>query len=484
MKRLIQITILFFIWMPIESRPVFVLENLNSGRYPSIEIGLRENSSHPLTNSNLILAEEMDGIRSIPADLEIRREKGLEPIQLIFSVQPTDSRAINQWSTDLIISASTILKENDRLSVHIQEMRRFLYLSNQTTSTLESGLILPSVDVYSNTLETISTLLDKLSINGKKSPFLVLIIHSKSIPDKIKLVDLTKKSRQMGIPIHVLGFPSIENQKIAEYSDGKFYSLKEKDSTQKLFADIQQYRMPPYRIRYTSKNKVSILDEKKITVHLGILNLQNINSEYEVSIPSRMENAIRDPYVFLPVSIFILTICLSALYLLPKIRNPKFINSKPTPFEERSSSNDESRVYEHMYGRKEENESNESYRKIHSHQNEYDDLEVEEPISIPGEKYKKAVLIQKSGPNPGKQFTVFGEKTILGKRETCDFVIWDNTVDGEHAKILNIQDHFVIYDLLSDSGVFLNGKKLLRPKVLFDFDEIKLGKTVLIFRGK
>jgi hypothetical protein len=470
--------------MPIQSKPVFILENLNPGRYPSIEIGLRENFSHPLNTSNLILAEEMDGIRTIPADLEIRREKELEPIQLIFSVQPTDSRPINQWSTDLIISASTMLMENDRLSVHIQEMRRFLYLSNQTTNTLESGLILPSVDVYSNTLETISTLLDKLSINGKKYPFLVLIIHSKSIPDKEKLVDLTKKSRQMGIPIHVLGFPSIENQKIAEYSDGKFYSLKDKDSTQKLFADIQQYRMPPYRIRYTSKNKVSILEEKKITVHLGILNLQNINSEYEVSIPSRMENAIRDPYVFLPVAIFILMICLTALFLLPKIRYPKFINSKTDVSEDRSSSIDESRVYEHMYGKKEEHDSKESAKRIHTNILDYEDVEMDIPNSIPGEKYKKAVLIQKSGPNPGRQFTVFGEKTIIGKRESCDFVIWDNSVDGEHAKILNIKDHFVIYDLISSSGVYLNGKKLLRPKVLFDFDEIKLGKTVLIFRGK
>jgi len=36
--------------------------------------------------------------------------------------------------------------------------------------------------------------------------------------------------------------------------------------------------------------------------------------------------------------------------------------------------------------------------------------------------------------------------------------------------------------MASDGGTFLNGKKLLRPKKLFDWDEIQIGTTVLIFR--
>jgi hypothetical protein len=483
MNRKLLYLLLLFLASTISSKPVFFLENLNSSRFPNIEIELRENFNHPLSSSNLVLAEDMDGIRTIPADLEIRREKGIEPIQLVVSVQPTDSKAINQWTTDLVISLSTLLNENDRYSVHIQEERRFLYQIHQTTKSLQSGFILPSVDSYSNTLETISILLDKLSVTGKKSPFLVAVIHSKSIPDKIKIVELTKKARQMGIPIHILGFPSEENRKIAEYSDGKFYSLKEKDSTQKLFSDIKQYKMPPYKIRYTSKNKVGFFDEKIISVDLGIMNLQNINSEYELSWSSRIENSIRDPYVFLPVSIFIFMLCISALYLLPRLRYPKFSKNKEKYPELNTKVFDETKAYEQMYGRKEGWEGEATSQYI-DEENNLTTNENQIRLPIVGEKYQKAVLIQKSGPNPGKQYTIFGSETILGKSETADFVIWDSFVSNTHAKIINLQDHFILYDLLSDSGVFLNGKKLLRPKVLYDFDEIKVGKTLLIFRGK
>jgi len=45
-----------------------------------------------------------------------------------------------------------------------------------------------------------------------------------------------------------------------------------------------------------------------------------------------------------------------------------------------------------------------------------------------------------------------------------------------------IEGGYYLYDLVSDSGTYLNGKKLLRPRLLHDWDEIKAGKTVFIFR--
>jgi pSer/pThr/pTyr-binding forkhead associated (FHA) protein len=163
------------------------------------------------------------------------------------------------------------------------------------------------------------------------------------------------------------------------------------------------------------------------------------------------------------------------------MRYPKFTKSKDKLEELKTNIFDESKAYEQMYGRKGESDVSSQYI-----EEDIDTPKIENQIRFPlqGEKYQKAVLIQKSGPSPGKQFTIFGSETILGKSETADFVIWDNSMSNTHAKIVNLQDHFILYDLLSDSGVFLNGKKLLRPKVLYDFDEIKMGKTLLIFRGK
>ncbi|MCC5814949.1 MAG: FHA domain-containing protein [Leptospira sp.] len=487
------IGICFSTFSHLQSKPTFAIEDLNSTRFPEIELQLRENSPHPLSINNLVVAEEMDGGRTIPLDLTVTRPPGSEPIQVVVSVQPTDSKAINQWSTDLVTSLSSILDSNDRLHVHIQEEKRFLFLKNRTRASLESGFILPSTETYTKTLESLSILMDNLAISGKKSPFLVVVLHSKTIPDKHLLVDLSKKARRMGIPIHILGFESRESVKLTEYTDGKHYNLKEKDSTQKLFDDILYYKKPPYRVSYTSRKQVKILEEKNIQIDIGILNVQNLSSEYKITFFTRLENSIKDPYIFIPSAIFFFLICISALILLPKVRrtNKKIIlveaDGKETVYQS-TKEIEEDRVYEQMYGKKDEQTtSRKSSYQTDIYESELEEIDSEQNSFVDelgGESYSKAVLIQKEGPSPGRQYNLYGHETLIGRLETNHLVIWDNSLSPVHARIKNIQNKFVLYDMLSLSGVYLNGKKLLRPKVLYDFDEILIGKTLLIFRGK
>ncbi|WCL47883.1 FHA domain-containing protein [Leptospira sp. GIMC2001] len=486
--RLFIITIFFFLnTSAVISKPTFIFEGIDKSKFPEIEIRIRENMKTDLGISNLVVAEEMDGLRTIPIDLEIHRDAVSEPIQLVVSIQPTDSKAINQWSTDLVLSLSTVIEKKDRLAVHIQEDKRFLFLANQSTDSLQSGFILPSVETYSKTLESISFLLDKLSVSERKPPFLLIVLHSRKIPDRDNLIELSKKSRRMGIPIHILGFDSSETRKLTEYTDANFYSLEDKNSTKKLFEDIQHYKKPPYRIKYSSRKKIQLFDEKTIQVDIGILNVQNLSTSYRINIVTRLEDALRDPSIFLPTSIFFLLICITALFLLPRIRASRKNRSSEIDSHKKTSGNgrDEESVYEHMYGKKEG-----SGQTSRSFDDEYYESSMEEAshnslaIQLNGEAYERAILIQKEGPSPGRQFNINQSETIIGRSETSDFVIWDNSVSPQHAKIRSIEKHFILYDLLSSQGIFLNGKKLLRPKVLFDFDEIRIGKTLLIFRGK
>jgi hypothetical protein len=291
----------------------------------------------------------------------------------------------------------------------------------------------------------------------------------------------------MGIPIHILGFESREAQKLAEYSDGKFYSLRDKNSTRLLFEDIQYFKKPPYRIRYQSRNEISFLEEKKVFINLGVLNLQNLSADYTVNIRSRFKNTIEDPFVFIPTAVFILLVCGSALFLLNQIRLPKKKNGSGYHPHFQSTTDQgieeaEANIYQQMYGRMESVEDDD-YTLIGS----AGSIPAREKGSdlyqnLSGESYQKAVLIQREGPNPGKQFNIHSHQIMIGRSETCDLVLWDNSVSPTHARIRNVRNHFVLYDLLSQSGVFLNGRKLLRPKVLHDFDEIQLGKSILIFR--
>jgi hypothetical protein len=99
------------------------------------------------------------------------------------------------------------------------------------------------------------------------------------------------------------------------------------------------------------------------------------------------------------------------------------------------------------------------------------------------EIYSKAWLIEKKGPEIGKKFFIFRDQVTIGSGNDNHIMINDESISEIHAKIKNIKGEFSIYDLVSDTGIYLNKKKLLRPKVLNDWDEIQVGSVVLIFRG-
>lgn len=96
--------------------------------------------------------------------------------------------------------------------------------------------------------------------------------------------------------------------------------------------------------------------------------------------------------------------------------------------------------------------------------------------------YHHGWLVEKEGPHTGRKYKINWHVVTLGFSDDNSIVIEDNTVSQRHARIERDGKNFVLYDLLSESGTYLNGKKLLRPKELSDFDEIGLGRTKLIFR--
>ena len=96
--------------------------------------------------------------------------------------------------------------------------------------------------------------------------------------------------------------------------------------------------------------------------------------------------------------------------------------------------------------------------------------------------YHHGWLVEKEGPHTGRKYRLNWHTVTLGFSDDNSVVIDDNTVSPRHAKIEREGRKFILFDLLSETGTTLNGKKLLRPKELNDFDEIGLGRTKLIFR--
>ncbi|MDD4889896.1 MAG: ATP-binding protein [Phycisphaerae bacterium] len=92
----------------------------------------------------------------------------------------------------------------------------------------------------------------------------------------------------------------------------------------------------------------------------------------------------------------------------------------------------------------------------------------------------KLVVIQ--GPDKGRTFEAAAPGVLIG-RNSGDVPISDNTVSRRHAEILCEAGNWVLRDLESANGTYVNGVKVARPITLKQGDQVRIGGTLLVFGG-
>lgn len=103
---------------------------------------------------------------------------------------------------------------------------------------------------------------------------------------------------------------------------------------------------------------------------------------------------------------------------------------------------------------------------------------VTRPIRVA--KGKLAYLVQLSGMRRGVTHQL-GEITNIGRDATDnDVVIDDDTVSRRHARVKLQEGKFVLHDLASTSGTFVNEEQITN-QVLTEGDTIKMGETTFSF---
>ncbi len=110
-------------------------------------------------------------------------------------------------------------------------------------------------------------------------------------------------------------------------------------------------------------------------------------------------------------------------------------------------------------------------------------FDAEASREIPDVMYSQVWLHQKEGNSVGKKIALVKPEVTIGSGGENTIQIQDVCVSNRHARIRRIEGGYYLYDLISEKGTFLNGRKLLRPKLLHDWDEIRLGENSFIFRG-
>jgi pSer/pThr/pTyr-binding forkhead associated (FHA) protein len=92
-----------------------------------------------------------------------------------------------------------------------------------------------------------------------------------------------------------------------------------------------------------------------------------------------------------------------------------------------------------------------------------------------------AWLFISEGSQAGRDFRLGHETTVGRDDKDCDVVLKDGKISAKHARIKREGEEFVIYDLASLNGTFVNRAKIQR-QILSDDDEIVVGDTTMGFK--
>ncbi len=105
-------------------------------------------------------------------------------------------------------------------------------------------------------------------------------------------------------------------------------------------------------------------------------------------------------------------------------------------------------------------------------------LKIDEAQSVVS--LRKCQLTIVEGPNRGKKFSLNKSAMKIGKRDTNDIVLKDTTVSRSHMEVKYLEDRFLLRDLESTNGTFVNGTRV-KEAYLEPGDLIKVGNTSLEF---
>ena len=95
--------------------------------------------------------------------------------------------------------------------------------------------------------------------------------------------------------------------------------------------------------------------------------------------------------------------------------------------------------------------------------------------------------MEQAAPQPylkdptGKQHNISGEITRIGRAVDNDIVITSKKVSRDHARVFKEGRRYLLEDLGSANGTYLNGERILQPVQIRDGDQVTLSGVTLSF---
>ncbi|MDD2922336.1 MAG: FHA domain-containing protein [Anaerolineales bacterium] len=89
-------------------------------------------------------------------------------------------------------------------------------------------------------------------------------------------------------------------------------------------------------------------------------------------------------------------------------------------------------------------------------------------------------FVMRSGPTPGVAYPLESDQMTIGRDASNGVAINDAEVSRKHAQISFQGGKYVIEDLGSTNGTFVNGQRLSGPVVLKPGDVVSLGEQIVL----
>jgi hypothetical protein len=106
--------------------------------------------------------------------------------------------------------------------------------------------------------------------------------------------------------------------------------------------------------------------------------------------------------------------------------------------------------------------------------------ELAEDGAVHTEMRGPALVVRAGGGRAGETFETAGLRTLIGRSPDCHVFLDDVTVSRRHAEIVHENDAYVIRDLGSLNGTFVNRHRI-ESAVLEADDEVQIGKYRMTF---
>lgn len=477
------LTLILFSSPLLAQKSPFVMEDADSSSFPSVQLFIRDKKQFPMERENFLIRESRGSETRTVLRPRVLRKEGSRPVHSVFLVQSGTSLEENNFNTRFLQKVVQAGGEEDHFSFIFFSDDLLVVEKDLDRQAALSKARVPGSLSNRNTGTNLDLVFQKVNTILTRESYLCLLVgdNDYKLPPGLRQGLSTS-----GLPLQVLGRRNFSNFELIRIYGGEFYDVESQDFLSKFLTDLEYFHKHPAEVRYDSpfQNDFWKGEGDFIRGDWESSKGGKFTYTYKPGVAKQLRFVILSPGVFLPTIGFLLILTLIGLILLFRREKGESEETSDTGSGEAErrfhARGEEREVYQRMYGDQFHSSPYANPEGVYVSRS----LPVSESEFDAAEAYDLATLIQKEGRSPGKQVPIRKAETTLGNGEFSDVLVSDPGVSKLHARILKIKNRFVLYDLISDGGTYLNGKKILRPRVLYDFDEISLGKTVYVFRAR